>query len=160
MANGSWIVIVTLIVILLLFSLLRKRGGPGKYPEYVQSVIWDIRLNQALVTSFHERAKLKLKPRRFENTNWIMNKDRIGFLGESLKTDLKEIFTLVEQYNEELRDDWKNKSESYMSLDLSHFKELLDKSRQALEDWMITNTGQKELPTKYSGLGSLFFGDR
>ena len=160
MNSGTWILIVTLIVILLLFSLLRKRGGPVKYPEYVQALIWDIRLNQALCTSFHERARLKLKPRRFENTNWLMNKSRISFLSEPIKNDLNEIFSLVDEYNEELKIAWKNKDQSYETKDISHFKELLDRTRAALEDWMVTNYGAKEYTPKYSGISSLFFGDR
>ncbi len=161
MNSGTLILIITLVVILLLFTLLRKRGGPVKYPEYVQSIIWDIRLNQAICMSFHERAGMNLKPRRFENTNWLMNQSRLGFLTEPVKNDLKEIFSLVEQFNSDLKIAWKNKdTATYTGLDLSHFKELLDRSRGALEDWMVTNYGSKEYQPKYSGISSLFFGDR
>jgi len=158
--SGSWILIFTLIVIFVLFSLLRKRGGPTKYPEYVQSVIWDIRLNQAIVSSFFKRAELKLKPRRFESTNWMLNKNRVTFLNESLKNDLNEIFDMVAQYNQDLKVSWKTNPESYGNIDLSHFKELLDRSREALEEWMVENYGQKEYSPKPTGISGLFFGER
>ena len=31
---------------------------------------------------------------------------------------------------------------------------------EELEDWMLTNTGQKEMPTKYPSLLGFFFGER
>ena len=80
MGNGAWLLIVVAGIILILFSLLRRRRGPDKYPEVVQALLYDIKLNQALAAGF-----LRIdKPHRFENTNWQMNKDKIGFLGESL----------------------------------------------------------------------------
>ena len=41
--------------------------------------------------------------RRFENVNWLMNKDKIGFLGESLKDMLRETFKLVEEFNQQIK---------------------------------------------------------
>jgi len=89
-----------------------------------------------------------------------MNKNKIGFLGESLKKMLIETFTLAEEFNKEIRAAKKAKSDSYKDLDLEHFKELLNKCRQELEDWMVKTTGQKEIAPKYSSISSLFFGDR
>jgi len=37
---------------------------------------------------------------------------------------------------------------------------MLDECRKELEDWMMTNVGQKELPPKYPSLSSFFFGER
>ena len=114
------------------------------------------RLNQALAEYFLEIEK----PRRFENANWLMNKDKIGFLGESLKQMLKETFTLVEEYNKQIKEAKKAKSDSYKTIDLTRFKELLDKCRQELEDWMVQKTGSKELPPKYPTLMGTLFGER
>ena len=101
-----------------------------------------------------------VKPRRFENVNWQMNKDKIGFLGEELKEMLREVFAKVEEYNKLIKEAQKAKSDSYKSIDLTRFKELLDKCRQELEDWMVQKTGQKELPPKYPTLMGTFFGER
>ena len=156
MGTGSWVLIAVIGIVLIFFSLIRRRGGVAKYPEVVQALLYDIKLNQALATHFQEM----VKPRQFENVNWLMNKDKIGFLGESLKDMLREIFTLVEEYNQQIKAAKKAKSDSYKAIDLTRFKELLDKCRQELEDWMVQKTGQKELPPKYPTLMGTFFGER
>ena len=153
---GSWILIISLLIILLLFTLLRPRSNPRKYPEILQSLIYDIKLNLVLVETFQQR----IKPRIFEHNNWEMNKTKIGFLTETQKTLLKETFTLTDELNVQIRAAKKTKSDSYKSLDLTKYKELLEKSLKELEDWMVTNTGQKELPLKYPSLWNIFTGDR
>jgi uncharacterized protein YpuA (DUF1002 family) len=153
---SGWLVIVSIAVIMLLFSLLRRRGGPGKYPEVVQYILYDVKLNQVLVETFKQRQKAKI----FEVTNWTMNKTRIGFLSETQKKLLKDTFALTEEVNKEIRAAKKAKSESFRNLDLTKLKEMLDECRKELEDWMMTNVGQKELPPKYPSLSSFFFGER
>ena len=147
--------IVVLGVILLLFSLLRRRGGPKKYPEIVQSVLWDIKLNQALALSFGVSEKI----RYFEQNGWMLNKDKIGFLNESLKDKLQETFRLVNEFNGIIRASKKNKDANYRTIDLLHFRELLEQCRQELEDWMVKTTGSKEYLPKAPGLSTFFLGD-
>ena len=156
MGTGSWVLIAIIGIVLIFFSLIRRRGGATKYPEVVQALLFDIKLNQAMAQRFQEI----VKPRRFENVNWQMNKDKIGFLGEELKEMLREVFAKVEEYNKLIKEAQKAKSDSYKSIDLTRFKELLDKCRQELEDWMVQKTGQKELPPKYPTLMGTFFGER
>lgn len=152
----TWEVIIIIGIVLILFSLVRRRGGAAKYPEVVQALLYDVKLDQALAEHFLEITKL----RRFENVNWLMNKDKIGFLGESLKDMLRETFKLVEEFNQQIKAAQKAKSDSYKTIDLTRFKELLDKCRQELEDWMVQKTGQKELPPKYPTLWGSLFGER
>ena len=71
-----------------------------------------------------------VKPRRFENVNWKMNKDKISFLGEALKEMLREVFAKVEEYNNQIKADQKAKSDSYKTIDLTRFKELLEQMPQ------------------------------
>lgn len=153
---GTYIFVATIVIIIILFSLTRKRGGAAKYPEIVQSLLYDIKINQGVAKFFLEFKK----PPRFENANWLMNKDKIGFLGESLKDMLRETFKLVEEFNQQIKAAQKAKSDSYKTIDLTRFKELLDKCRQELEDWMVQKTGQKELPPKYPTLWGSLFGER
>jgi hypothetical protein len=152
----TWEIILIIGIVLILFSLVRRRGGAAKYPEVVQALLYDVKLDQALAEHFLEITKL----RRFENVNWLMNKDKIGFLGESLKDMLRETFKLVEEFNQQIKAAQKAKSDSYKTIDLTRFKELLDKCRQELEDWMVQKTGQKELPPKYPTLWGSLFGER
>jgi hypothetical protein len=156
MTFGSWLLIVTLLVILILFTLLRPRGGPRKYPEIVQFLIYDVKINLALVETFKQR----VKPRLFEHNNWEINKKKISFLTETQKDLLRQAFTMVDDLNVEIRAAKKSKSDSYKNLDLTKFKELLEKCLKELEDWMVTNTGQKDLPLKYPSIWNIFFGER
>lgn len=156
MSAGAWVAIISLAIIMILVSLVRRRGGAAKYPEIVQALLYDVRFNLGLSMHFLE---LK-KPRRFENMNWLMNKDRIGFLGEQLQLMLKEAFGLVEEYNKQIKAAKKDKSDSYKTIDLTSFKELLGKCRQELEDWMIQKTGSKDLQPKYPTLMGFFLGER
>ena len=152
----TWEIILIIGIVLILFSLVRRRGGAAKYPEVVQALLYDVKLDQALAEHFLEITKM----RRFENVNWLMNKDKIDFLGESLKDMLRETFKLVEEFNQQIKAAQKAKSDSYKTIDLTRFKELLDKCRQELEDWMVQKTGQKELPPKYPTLWGSLFGER
>lgn len=158
MDSGSWILIIVLGIVIVLFTLFRPRGGPHKYPEVIQFILYDIKMNQALVETFQKRDK----PKTFEHNNWEMNKNKIHFLTEAQKELLKETFALVDELNVEIQAAKKDRTglHSYKNLDLTKFKELLDKCQKELEDWMITNTGQKELPMKYPSIWSSLFGER
>jgi hypothetical protein len=153
---GSWILVITLLVVLVLFTLLRPRSNPRKYPEVVQSLLYDIKLNLVLVETFIQR----VKPRLFEHNNWEINKTKIGFLSETQKTLLKETFAITDELNINIKEAKKNKTDSYKSLDLTKYKDLLQKCQKELEDWMVTNTGQKELPVRYPSMWNIFMGDR
>lgn len=155
MDSGLVFLVISLGVILLLFSLLRRRAGPKKYPEIVQYLLWDIKLNQALIANFQTRPKV----RYFEENGWLLNKYKIGFLSETVKDMLKEVFTLVAEYNAVIRASKKNKDANYRSLDLNHFQELLTKCRKELEDWMVKTTGSVEYQPKAPGISSFFLGD-
>ena len=156
MNAGTWILIIVSVAIVIIFMLLRPRAGARKYPEVVQFILYDIKMNQALVDTFSRREK----PKTFEHNNWEMYKDRIGFLTETQKDLLRETFGLVDEFNVVIKAAKKSKTNSYKNIDLSKFKELLDKCQKELEDWMITNTGQKDLPLKYPSIWSTLFGER
>ena len=153
---GTYIFVATIVIIIILFSLTRKRGGAAKYPEIVQSLLYDIKINQGVAKFFLEFKK----PPRFENANWLMNKDKIGFLDESIKVMLKESYVLLDQYNKQIKEAKRAKSDSYKTIDLTRYKELLDKCCQELEDCMMLKTGAKEMPPKPPTLMGTLFGER
>lgn len=150
------IIVAILVIILILFSLTRKRNNAAKYPDIVQGLIYNVRINQGVAEHFLEFKK----PYRFENSNWLLYKDKIGFLGEALKLKLKETFALVEEFNKQIKEAKKAKSDSYKTIDLTRFKQLLEECRVELENWMIQKTGSKDLPPKYPTLSGFFFGER
>jgi hypothetical protein len=77
-----------------------------------------------------------------------------------VKEMLVEIFTLVDDYNKQIKAAKKAKSDSYKSIDLTRFNDLLAKTRKELEDWMIEKTGSKDLPPKYPTIMGSLFGER
>ena len=156
MDTGTILIILALIVIIILFSLFRRRGGPSKFPETVQALLWDIKINEVLANSI----QIRPRPTLFENVNWKLYKSRIGFLGEEIKKDLLDTFALTEELNVQIRAAKKAKSDSYKSMDMTKYKELLVKTREELENWMVKETGSKELPPKYPSLSNIFFGER
>jgi hypothetical protein len=122
----------------------------------VQSLIYELRLNQALVDTFH----LREKPRRFESTHWQLSKDKLGFLEEWLQNTLAEVFELVDEFNQEIKAAKKAKMLEQLNIDVSKLKEPLAKSKKGLEDWLEENTGHRELPPRYPTLLGSLFGER
>lgn len=150
-------VLITLGIVIFLFYLLRRRGGSVRQrPETVQNLVYEVRLNQALVETFH----LREKPRRFESTHWQLNKDKLDFLEESLQHTLSEAFNRVEDFNQQIKAAKKAKMLDRLSLDVSKLKEPLATSKKGLEDWLEENTGHRELPPKYPTLFGSLFGER
>ncbi len=157
MDTGGLVLIVSVIVIVLLFSLLRGRGGSVRNrPEVIQFLLFDVKINQALVETYHQREKFK----RFERTNWELNKSKISFLSDSLQETLKMTFSMVEDINAELKIIKKDKSRSFKEINVSQLEEPLAKCREGLEGWLIDAIGTTEVPIRYPSLTGFLFGDR
>ena len=109
-------------------------------------------MNQALV----EAVYIQEKPRRFEKSNWEINKNRIGFLDESLKETLRITFSMVEDLNKDIKLARKNKT-SHQSINVNKLVEPLETCRKGLEDWMMENIGTTELPNKYPSIWDTLF---
>lgn len=153
MDYGFLIVIVSLLIVVALFSFLRGRGGVRRHPEIVQLIRNDVRMNQALVTAFY----LREKPKQFERNNWELYKSKVGFLGESLNETLRLTFSMIEDLNQEIKLAKKNKT-SHQSINVTKLNEPLAVCLKGLEDWMIENLGTTDPPTKYPSLLGTFFG--
>jgi hypothetical protein len=150
---GGLAVILSFVLIIALFSFLRSRGGVMQRPEVAQFVLYDVKMNQSLVEAFH----VMEKPRRFEKSNWEINKNKIGFLDESLKETLKMTFGMVEELNQDIKLAKKNKT-SHQSINVDKLVDPLATCRQGLEDWMMENLGTTELPPKYPSMWGTLFG--
>ncbi|HXY73829.1 MAG TPA: hypothetical protein VEH58_00735 [Dehalococcoidales bacterium] len=156
MDASIWILIAIIAAALLLLSLLRPRGGPSKYPEVAQAILWDVKINRIIAENFLQYPKVKT----FETNNWRLNRSRIRFLSESQQKLLQETFKNIEEDNRLIKAAKKAKSDSYKNIDLSALKANLDKCILELENWLQTNIGTKELPPKYPTISGMFFGDR
>ena len=153
---GIIAVVLTIAVVIMLFSFLRGRGGVRHRPEVVQFLLFDVKLNQALVDTFYQREK----PRRFERTNWEINKSKIGFLGDSLGETLTMTFGMVEELNQELKAIKKAKSGSHKDLNVTKLTEPLAKCREGLEGWLMDTIGTTEVAPRYPSVTGMLFGER
>jgi hypothetical protein len=153
METGALWVILSLVVVVMLFSFLRGRGGVRRRPELVQLILNDVKMDQALVEVFYVREK----PRKFERNNWALYKNNLGFLGESLNETLRLTFGMVEDLNQEIKLAKKNKT-SHQSINVTKLNEPLKASRKGLEDWMMENLGTTEPPLRHPSFLGTFFG--
>ncbi len=153
---GALALVATIVVVVMAFSLLRGRGGVRNRPEVVQFLLFDVKLNQALVDTFHQREK----PRRFERTNWEINKSKISFLSDELREILRMTFGMVEELNQDLKAIKKEKSRSHKELNVAKLKEPLAKCREGLEGWLMDTIGTTEVAPRYPTLAGTLFGER
>jgi len=155
MGSGVLLVIFTIIVLVVIIALWRGAGGVKNRPQLVQNLLWDVKLNQGLVETFY----LREKPRKFATTHWQASKTMLGFLEESLRSTLAEAFGMVEDSNQQIETVKRDKSGDHRDINVGKLNEPLARSKQGLEDWLLENTGHKELPPKYPSLRGTLFGE-
>ncbi len=160
MDPGALVLVLSVVVVVILFSFLRGRGGVRRQPEVVQFLLFDVKMNQALVDAFYDRKKI----RSFERTNWEINKSKISFLSESLKDTLRVTFALVEELNEEIKVVQKavkkDTTRDRREVDVTKLTEPLAKCREGLEGWLIDTIGTTEVPIRYPSISGFLFGER
>ncbi len=156
MDPGALVLVLSIVVVVVLFSFLRGKGGVRRQPEVVQFLLFDVKMNQALVDAFYDRKKI----RGFERTNWEINKSKISFLSESLKDTLRATFALVEELDGEIKAVKKDKTRDRHEVDVSKLAEPLAKCREGLEGWLMEALGTTEVKPRYPSMMGMFFGDR
>ncbi len=150
-------IILSIIALIILQFFLRKRKPETTRQEIVQSMLSEVKLNQALAEGYHLRQKTK----KFETVSWQRNKNKLDFLSQPLQIVLSDTFTVIEDFNQQIAMAKKNKSASYMAnVNADRVKEPLAKSKQGLEEWLLKNMGTKEPPTKYPSIIDGLFGGR
>lgn len=156
MDPGALVLVLSIVVVVVLFSFLRGKGGVRRQPEVVQFLLFDVKMNQALVDAFYDRKKI----RGFERTNWEINKSKISFLSESLKDTLRATFALVEELDGEIKAVKKDKTRDRREVDVTKLTEPLAKCREGLEGWLIDTIGTTEVPIRYPSISGFLFGER
>jgi hypothetical protein len=155
--GGNIILIIAILAIVVLFSLIRRRSPERGRPQVVRDLLSEVRINEALVETFHQRPK----PRRFETSIWQLNRKKLDFFEESLQADLNSAFTLAEDFNGQLKAAKKAKSADFkLNFDPEKMKESLARSKKGLEDWLLAHFGGKEPPPKYPSIMDSLFGGR
>ncbi len=151
------IIVMVVVLIFLQFFLRRRRKPEGTQREIAQGLLSEVRMNLSLTEAFRLRSRAK----KFEIASWQRNKTKLDFLDQSLQTVLSNAFMKVEDFNLQIEAAKKYKSTSYMvNIDVDKLTAPLTKSKEGLEEWLLSKTGTKEPPTQYPGMFDALFGSR
>ena len=153
---GNAPLIVGLIVFVLLWVFFMRRRKPEATERaIVQSLLSEVRLNQAVL----EFCRVREKPRKFSASNWRINKGRLDFLVQSLQVALSDVYGMAEDFNRQMDVAKKSRTGSHLAyLDMDKLKEPLAKSREELEDWLMAHGGRSEQPIKSPSIFDTLFG--
>ena len=142
-------IIVLLIIFFIASIFLRKRRGADAPMIIAMTLLRDIDKNQKLVQAFHFNWRAK----KFKTGNWYKYNDKLGFLSEELENIMSTAFLMAEDFNERIEDAKKHKSSSYMAtIQVDKLSVPLAESREALEQWVQENWGNKEMYPKRRGM--------
>lgn len=158
-AFGEGILPIAVIVILIIVQifLMRRRKGGRSQEGMIQSLILEVRLNQALVDSYDQREK----PKAFITTSYTLYKNKLDFLRSETQNLLADAYMLIEDFNQQIKAMKNYKSSGYLiTFDIHRLDEPLRKSREGLEQWLMAATGSKEPSTEYPGMFDSLFGGR
>ena len=156
---GENLPIIGLIIglILLQFFLRRRRSPVTTQQGIVESLMSEVRVNLRLAEVLSSGEQIK----RFITTNWQISKNKIDFLDQSVQVNLTDAFMIADDFNLQVATSKKYKSTSYLaSIDVEKLKDKLTKSKEGLEEWLVSKTGSKEPPPKTPGVFDSLLGGR
>jgi len=151
------LILVIIALILLPFFLGRRRSAQTRPQEITRSLLSEVRLNLSLTEMYRSGGRVK----RFETVSWGMHKSKLDFLSQSLQAALSDAFMVIEDYNQQVAAAKKHRSVgSLASINVDKLKGSLTKSKEGLEEWLMSKIGTKEPPEKYPGIIDSMFGGR
>ena len=151
------LIVVIVLFILMQFFLKRKRPVERTPLAVVHSLLLELKQNQQLAEAF----RFQWQTRKFAMASWQRNKAKVGFLGSSLQVTLADTFTMAEDFNQQIAAAKKYRSTSYLaSINVIKLKELLVKSEQGLEQWLVSEGMTPGSPPQSTSLLGGLFGGR
>lgn len=150
-------VILVIIGLIAIQLFLRRKGGSRSSHQYVvHSILSDVRVNLRLVDILMEGEQIK----RFAVSGWNLNRNNIEFLSQNLQSALIEAFDIVQDYNDQVATTKQFKTSNYVAgIDTVKLKERLQKSKSALEDWLMNHVGTTD-PGGKTGIFDSILGRR
>lgn len=137
--GNQWMLIIPLIIIVVYSLFFRRRKAEGTQMEIASSLFFDISENLRIAEDFG----FQKRPKKFRTGSWQRNSEKVDFLETSLLSDLDEVFTLAESFNQEIDAAKKQKSNIYLSgVDVHKIEGPLTKSKEGLQQWLKTNMQQ------------------
>ncbi|MBN2239992.1 MAG: hypothetical protein JW712_09460 [Dehalococcoidales bacterium] len=138
MEGFTVIIIVVAAFILLQFMWRRMRPGASSQAQIVNSLLTDVRINQRLIELLVNGEQIK----RFCITGWLLNRERMDFLGKNVRTAVNEASEIAEEYNEKMKPVKEFQATGYVAdIDLVKMLDCLRRSKTGLEDWLMATTG-------------------
>lgn len=135
--------------IVLQFFLRRKRKPATTRFEIVQTLLGEVRLNQAIVGTFAAGHKL----RKLEVVTWQQSREKLDFLNQPVRAALSDAYRIAEEFNQQLDTAKKHKlSSSLANINADRLSQSLSKSREGLEEWLMSETGSKATSPKPPGI--------
>ncbi len=151
------LIFIIIALILLPFFLGRKRRAAAMPQEIARNLLSEVRLNLSLAEVYSVNGRVK----RFETVSWQLSKSKLDFLDRSLRAALTDAFAIAEDYNQQVDAAKKYRSGSQMAnINIDKLKGSLTKSKEGLEQWLMSKVGTKEPPPQYPGIMDSLFGGR
>ena len=137
------IILIPLILIILFNVFFKKRKAEKTEPEIAMSLLSEVSTNQQIAEGFLGKTRV----RKFRTDSWQRNKEKLDFLGQTLRDELAKTFGMAEEFNRAVDATRKFKSSSYLEgISADRLKESLVQSRQGLEEWFEANKDQAMTP--------------
>ena len=132
-------IILVIIGIIAIQYFLRRKGGTKSSHQYVvHGLLSDIRINLRLVEILMDGEQIK----RFSTNGWKLHSNNIEFLTQNLQSALEDVFGIAQDYNDQVATTKKFMTTNYEAdINTARLKDLLQKCKSALEDWLMTNVG-------------------
>ena len=148
--------ILLIAAVILIPMFFRRRLRPMAAPqEVVRNLLSEVKLDLSLAEVYIANGRVK----KFETVSWQLNKNKIDFLGQSVRAALTDAFTLADDYNQQVAAAKKHRSDySIANINIEKLKGSLTDSKDGLEEWLVAKVGTKEPPVKYPGLFDGLFG--
>ena len=156
--EGNLPLILVIVAVHIGAIFLGRRRRTATMPlEVVRNLLSEVRLNLSLAEVYSLNGRVK----RFEIVSWRLNKSKLDFLNQVLQAALTDAFTMAEDYNQQMDIAKKHRSAGYLaSINVDKLKESLAKSKEGLEQWLLSKVGTKEPPPKHPSLIDGLFGGR
>jgi len=137
----SYLIPVAIFIIFNIF--MRKQQEQKRRLGVVKSLIAEIDKNQKLMEAF----LLQWQYKKFRTGNWKRHKNKLDYIGQSLRATLASTYEIAEGFNKEIELAKQQKSVSYLAgIRVDRLRDPLAKSRQGLEEWYALNKDRKKPP--------------
>ncbi len=137
--GSQWMLIIPLIVLIVFSIFMRRRKSENSPQDIVMSLISDLHSNQRVVEQFESQTR----PTKLKIGSWQRNRDKIGFLDETTRSNVSNFFKMAEDFNLQMDTAKRYKTTSYLSgMNTEKMREPLTKSIEGLQEWLKVNMQQ------------------